>query len=322
MTQPQEEHKERPPSMKDVWERTQNTPTPEETKPKVKRWGLFDVLMGFILMIVTQIGIGIVLVVIVTAEAAQKGIYDTAQIADMTIDTAMSPPILIASSFLMYISWLIPMFWASFIKGAKSFAKDYWIYFKWTDILWGLGLGLGLRLLDRGLAWFLIDVVGIDIAGADNTSPIVSQTGFAYFMLAIVIGCISAPLFEEMFLRGMMLQGLLRYFRKNNQKPTTAIGKFVYEDVPGLWKFHKGVKHGLFKARYFLTLMITGGIFGFMHFQGTGEWTDWLIVAQTGLIGVFFAWIVLKTKRVGTAIAGHAVFNITGIILATIAINM
>lgn len=320
MDEPQQDPIKKTPSTKDIWEASQS-PAPTTTKNAKKRWGLFDVIMGFVLMIITQIGIGIVLVIIVTAEAAQKGIFDTAQIADMTFEAAMSPGILISSAFLMYISWLIVMFWGTFRKGLKSFAKDYWIRFKWTDILWGLGLGIGLRILDRLLAWLMIEVIGIEISGADNTSPIVSQTGFAYFMLAIVIGCICAPLFEEMFIRGMMLQGLLRFFRKNNQKPTTVIGNFIYTEARNLWDFHKKVKHALFKSRYILSMLITGAVFGIMHFQATGEWTDWLIVTQTGLIGVFFAWIVLKTKRVGTAIGAHAVFNTSGIIIATMMIS-
>lgn len=313
------ESQKNPPSIRDLWEASEVSAKKKMTEKK--RWGLFDVLMGFILMIITQIGIGVFLVITVTAEAAQKNIFDTAQITEMTMDALFQPAVLIASTFLMYISWLIPMFWGTFFKGLKSFAKDYWIRFKWTDILWGIGLGLGLRVLDRVFAWFLVEVINVDISGADNTSPIVSQTGFAYFMIAIVIGCICAPLFEEMFLRGMMLQGLLRSFRKNNQKPTSKVGEIVYSDAPKVWNFHKKVKSILFKFRYPLTLLITGTVFGFMHFQATGGWTDWLIVAQTGLIGVFFGWIVLKTKRVGTAITSHMVFNITGIILATMAMN-
>lgn len=304
------------PTMQDIWAAS-SAQVNDYTPKKKKRWGLPSAIMGFVLMLGFQLIVGVVLVILVTIQAASQGIYDTYEIQDITLDMAFSAPVLIISAFTMYLSWLIVMFWASYKNGAKSFAKDFWIRFKWTDILWGLGLGLALRGADLGSQWIMQEVIGLDLSGAGNTSPIVSQTGFAYFMLAIVIGCICAPLFEEMFIRGHFFQALIRYFRKNNQVPTTVIGRFVHSEIPGLWNFHKKVKHVLFKLRYWLSCLISGTVFGSMHFQATGMWTDWLIVTQTGLIGVFLAWMVLKTKRVGTAIAIHVVFNVTGIIIAT-----
>lgn len=304
----------------DIWKASQQ-PSSIANKPKKKRWGLFHVIMGFLLMLGFQLIIGVALVVIVTTQAATQGIYDTHEIQNMTLDMAMHPAVLISSAFTMYLAWIIAMSWATYRKGLKSFAKDFWIRFKWTDILWGLGLGIALRAADIGSQWVMQELLGLDLTNGGNTDPIVSQTGLAYFMLAIVIGCICAPIFEEMFTRGMLLQGLIRSFRKNNQYPTTTIGNFVYKEAPQLWSFHKKVKRVLFKVRYWLACIISGTVFGSMHFQASGMWTDWLIVIQTGLIGVFLAWMVLKTKRVGTAITIHMVFNITGIIIATYIYN-
>lgn len=303
-------------TLKEIWavsEKSVRTPLP----PKKKRWGLFDVFMGFVLLFVFQI-IGIVILTgIIGVKSIEEGTTNADAITESALSLASNPAVIIISAVGMYIAWMISMFWATFKKGLKSFAKDFWLKFKWTDILWGLLFGVVLRGLDMGVSWAL-QSMGVDMSGAGNSAPIVSQTGIYYFIIAILIGCIFAPFFEELFVRGLFLQALIRKFRKNNQKPTTALGQAIYETAPQAWNAHKKFKRLLFKLRYPLAIIISSFVFGLLHYQGNLDWTDWYVVGYTGLLGCVLAIIVLKFKRLGTGITTHAVFNTTGIVLATL----
>lgn len=304
-------------TLQQIWgisERAVRTPLP----PKKKRWGLFNVFMGFVLLFVFQV-IGIVLITFfIGIKSIEEGTTDADAITESALALASNPAVIIVSAFGMYLAWMIAMSWATFKKGLKSFSKDFWLRFKWTDILWGLLFGVALRALDIGISWFLQDVMGVDMSGAGNSAPIVSQTGIYYVIIAIVIGCICAPFFEELFIRGLFLQALLRFFRKNNQVPTTSLGKAMKDSVPQVWYAHKKFKHVLFKLKYPLAVIISSFVFGLLHFQGNLNWTDWYVVGYTGLVGCVLAIITLKFKRLGTSIGTHIVFNATGIVLATI----
>lgn len=270
------------------------------TKPVRRiRWGLADALMGIGLMLALQILMAIGLVVYIAYELlSEEGAIEDFDPTTVTFDQALSGPFLFASALAMYLAWWIAIRHASKKKGFASYAKDFWLRMNWKrDILLGIVLAGFLRLAEQGIFWFLGNVVGINLDDMGNTEAIMGQQGVWLFINAVVVAALLAPFFEEVFFRGLFLQGLMRTLNKSRIK-------------------RKGVHTWLSRKRATIAIIVSSIAFGLMHFQGDpSSLGHWLVVIQTGLIGLIFAIITIKTKRLGLAIVGHIAFNLSGVLL-------
>lgn len=277
-------------------------PLPQPVRERSIRWGLLDVLWGFLLMFASQIFLSVALVVVVATQllSANESVEDPSALLESTLTQALSAPFILVSALAMYLSWWFAARRASKKKGLGSYAKDFWIKFNWKrDIPIGLGIAAVLRLFEQGVLWFLANVVGMDLSEVGNADVVISQEGFWFFINAIVVAAFLAPFFEEFFFRGLFLQASLRLF---GQSRTRNNGEHTWFSRNRVW----------------LSILITSVAFGLMHFQGDPSSVGhWIVVAQTGIIGAVLAWVTVKTKSVGIAIATHVAFNLSGVLLAT-----
>lgn len=284
---------------------------------KQKRpWGFLEILISFVALLVVQVGLAMVMTAVIAGRLLSEGmgIEDTDAITEEILAEVQSGANLVIIMISMYVIWIGAMFYATYARGLKSFAKDFWLRFNWRrDILIGIVLAAVLRATEMGV-FALLEAAGVDLTGSENTTRIVDQTGIWYFVIAIMLAGIIGPICEELFFRGMVLQAFLRNFSRGEGKdPKTATG---------IVKAYLAVRSFLFKHRYAMAAILSGLIFGLMHVQtgdGTGNWLPiWLAAIETGIIGIIFGFIVVKTKRLGIVIVAHCAFNLSGVILATI----
>lgn len=283
------------------------SPKPRWSTNRRIRWGLLDPLIALALTLASQLGISMVMMFLYISQNAQQINELTAEELETGLmDYVLSGPFLFIGNMLMYASWWVALHFAR-RKGFKSYAKDFWLKYRFPrDILLGFGLALLLRGLEFGVM-FILEVAGVDLTGADNSSIIVGMDGIWYFLTAIIMAGILGPFMEELLFRGLGLQVLLRAFQhprlrwnaRNLGNGGNPIGAFVY------------------KSRVWLSILLSSTVFGFMHFQGVETFGQWFVVIWTGLIGVALAWMTFKAKRLGPAIFTHIFFNLSGVLLAT-----
>lgn len=295
-------------------------PQTKVVKKEKRKWGFFEVILSVFALVVVQV----VMLLVMMAGTVQRMISDGSDLTDIDAQTeAVMKDVqqggnLVLIMVSMYIIWVGFMFYSTHFRGEKSFAKDFWLKFSWKrDIIFGIILALALRGAEIGILSFL-EGIGVDLTGSGNTANIVDQTGIWYFVIAILLASIIGPLCEELFFRGFLLQAFLRNFTRGNfTEPTTLVGKTALSNTPIVYNAYKALRHLTYKWRYALSVILTGVIFGLMHWPGTTDFAGWLPVIETGIIGIILGYIVVKTKRLGLAIVAHMAFNLSGVILAS-----
>jgi membrane protease YdiL (CAAX protease family) len=103
--------------------------------------------------------------------------------------------------------------WATYRKGARSFAVDFGWRFNRRDPLLGLGAGLGTQivlipLLYVPIRWLVDDAD--DLGGPAR--ELAERAHGAGILLLIVSVVVVAPVAEELFFRGLLLRALHRRF--------------------------------------------------------------------------------------------------------------
>lgn len=300
-------------------------PAVQKRPVKQKRpWGFLEILISVVALLVVQVVIAGVMTAVIAGRLLSEGmgIEDTDAITEQILTEVQSGANLVLIMVSMYVIWIGTMFYATWFRGLKSFAKDFWLRFKWKrDIPIGIGLALLFRGTELGI-FSLLEAVGVDLSGAENTSQIVNQEGIWYFIIAIGLASFVGPICEELFFRGMLLQAFLRNFaRGEGKEPKSTLGSVIQRKAPALFNAFKSFRNFLFKHRYSLAAILSGIIFGLMHIQpdeGHGWLAVWLAVIETGIIGIILGFIVIKTKRLGLVIVAHCMFNLSGVILSGI----
>ena len=281
--------------------------------PKKLKWGFRHAIYAFMFGILLQTVITIPLMV----QTAQKLIAEGADITDTAITAGLTSTAfnLFWLQLASYVGWITVALYASYRKGLHSLAKDIWLKFRWVqDISLGILIAVGLRLFEILMFW-LFGVLNIDLTGADNSSVFLNTEGPWKYILLFGIVSFAGPISEEILFRGLILQGLLKNFRRRTLTPRTWFGEAIQAASPKVFNAFSAYKEFLNKHKYVLAVIISSTIFGFMHFQGVETFGQWLVVLETGLIGVVLALIALRTKRLGLAIIVHIVFNFSGVML-------
>lgn len=308
-----------------LWGSASSQPSTKKPPRQKRPWGFLEILISFVALLVVQVGIAMVMTAVIAGRLLSEGmgIEDTDAITEQILTEVQSGANLVIIMVSMYVIWIGAMFYATYARGLKSFAKDFWLRFNWRrDILIGVLLAAVLRATEMGV-FALLEALGVDLSGSENTTRIIDQTGIWYFVIAILLAGIIGPICEELFFRGMVLQAFLRTFSRAGQQGTkTGMDPLLQEKATGLRNAFRALKNFLFKYRYALAAVLSGLIFGLMHVQtddGSGNWLPiWLAAIETGIIGIIFGFIVVKTKRLGIVIIAHCAFNLSGVILASI----
>lgn len=292
-----------------------------QVKAKVKKiWGLRNVFYSLIGFLLVEVAVSLAVVTFAIAKASPADRLDPSKLSTLFTKVLTEPLILFGVQFSMYLAWVSFMFFATRFQGLKSFRKDFWLKFRWYDLPLGAGIAWGLIALETFILWVLpVAFPHLDMKGTNNGAFLQSQTGVAFYLIAIGIGGIAGPFFEELYFRGFIMQGFIRYFRKGlRTKPISRFGLRVSASNPSLYAFYVKSKFWMYKHKYLLAIILSSVAFGAMHFQGTQHFGQWLVVILTGLIGVVLAWIAIKTKRLGLGIFVHVFFNTTSLLLPII----
>ncbi len=293
----------------------QNT-TKLARKPSKKRWGIRHAVYAFLLSLVLQTVVTIPFLIISTVNLASKGVLDPQKYQANLVSSLETGPGLFFAQISMYVAWFAVGLYVTYRLGLHSLAKDFWFRFKWgQDIALGILLGIGLRLFES-LSFWILTLLGVNLAGADNSTPFTQGKGIWEYILLFGVVSFIGPISEEFLFRGLLLQGLLKTFRKRTFTPRTRFGAGIQKTFPNIFTGFIKYKEFLFRHKYILSVIISALAFGIMHFQGTQTFGQWLVVIETGSIGLIFALVVLRTRRLGITIIAHMIFNFSAVAFA------
>lgn len=295
-----------------VWSK-QAPVSPKKLFPKKKsRWGLIEVVNSLVILIVLQVAFAIYLMVDAVADNLAAGIEDEAVIMESILEKATAPTAILASSVLMYFSWIFMMWYATRFRGYRSFAKDFWLKMKPKDILVGIGAGVVLFGAVQGVS-YLLTLMGADLTGSDNTQVFQGHGPVWGAVLLIGLVGIIGPTMEELFFRGFLLQGLIRHFRRGNiSGPRGTFSNAIQSWNAPLFGLYLKFRNWGYRHKYSISVVLSSLIFGMMHFSGFQDGNVFgpiLIVLITGTLGSAFAILTLKTRRLAPAIFGHITYN-------------
>lgn len=286
-------------------------------KFKKKTWGLLEVLNSIILLVCAQLALSLVFVIVAIMNSVRSGVdlNNVKAQEELTQSLLSSGPVLALSSITMYAIWLFMMWYSTRYRGHKSFFKDFWLKINWkTDIWIGALVAIVLTGVELGV-FALLDNAGVDLSSTDNGAVFTQQKGIWLVILAFFVVPILGPFMEEMFFRGFLMQALIKNFRRGNvHEPRSAFGLWVLNTNAHVFNGYLVFRNWCYKHKYILAAILSSLAFGLMHFQGHGDAGDWILVAATGTIGLTFALITLKTRRLGIAIFGHIFFNSISVI--------
>lgn len=158
------------------------------------RWGLGDALLGLLLSVLIP---GMVGAVVFAASNTEPG-------EDIAIWTSalLQIPLWVA---LLGVPW-----WASQRKGRSSLAADFGLHMQWRDVPVGLGVGF-LAQVVLGLALNTIyQLLGVDTEEIGRTAKDLADqvSGTLDVVVLVLVVVVAAPIFEELFYRGLWLRAL------------------------------------------------------------------------------------------------------------------
>lgn len=166
--------------------------------------------------------------------------------------------------------------------GTGSLARDYGLHFRRIDV----GLGLGLSIAERFAATLVLIpiVLASKRFAGSNTELFKLYAHTTGGLVAIVlIAVVGAPLIEELFFRGLVLQSL---------------------------------RHRL---RAPVAIATQGMIFGAAHFQPILGWANVAVIAGVTAFGVLQGVAANWFRRLGPNVWAHGLFNLVAVslVLAT-----
>lgn len=171
----------------------------------------------------------------------------------------------------MFLSYIVTTFIISKIEFFDFNLRNLIGKYTSKNIALGLSTGVLMFITQQITASFIIT----DSVTADNVNYI-TQQGMIFTILTTMIG---APIFEELFFRGLF--------------------KELTKDLPD-WYFY----------------LSSGVIFGFLHLQNLNNLLFAIYnVVFISILGVIMAVIYKKSNWIGTSIIAHALFNSISIIL-------
>lgn len=153
--------------------------------------------------------------------------------------------------------------------------------FSWrTDLKIAVVFAVVLRSVEQ-LVGLLLTRLGVDTDALGN-SDMLTAAGHGWLVVLGLGAAVGAPVTEELFFRGLVLQVAARKFGP------------------------------------VLGVVASSMLFGLMHAQATAAATAYT-VTSTAVVGAGLALLVLRTGRLGTSIVSHAVFNASAVLLMLIA---
>jgi membrane protease YdiL (CAAX protease family) len=102
--------------------------------------------------------------------------------------------------------------WSTYAKGRRSLRADFGLFMRWWDVPLGLAAGFATQLVLVVLIAVLYPLFGIDTeqVGTSAEELTSSATDAIGVVLLVAIVAVAAPLFEELFYRGLWLRAVER----------------------------------------------------------------------------------------------------------------
>jgi membrane protease YdiL (CAAX protease family) len=161
--------------------------------------------------------------------------------------------------------------------GTGSVRSDFRLRFRWLDLLIGFGGAIVARCV---AALVLVPFIHLfrSAGNADQALDSVTKLGVSGWTVLIVLSCVGAPLFEELFFRGLLQ------------------GQLVERFGPGI------------------AIAVTAVVFGAAHIANDPGIAGLLLALSVGAAGVVLGVVRHLTGRLGSSIATHALFNVTAVV--------
>ena len=169
-----------------------------EPQQAAVRWGIGDALLGTLVTLVVPAIAGIVAFLAAGWEgAADVPLWGVALLQIPLWAGLLGAPL-----------------WATNLKGRRSLAEDFGLRMRWTDVPLGLGVGLVAQVALGIVVRILYDLLGIDLdkvgeSAEQLTESAVDAVGVVLLVLVVVV---AAPVFEELFYRGLWLRAVARRY--------------------------------------------------------------------------------------------------------------
>jgi uncharacterized protein len=161
--------------------------------------------------------------------------------------------------------------------GTGKVRTDFRLRFRWIDLLIGFVGAIVARCFATLVLLPFIHLV--QTAGnPDNSLDSATQLGTSGWTVLILLSCVGAPLFEELFFRGLLQ------------------GQLVERFGPGIG------------------IAVTAVVFGAVHIANDPGIAGLLLALSVGAAGVVLGVIRHLTGRLGSSIATHSLFNVTAMI--------
>jgi CAAX protease family protein len=181
-----------------------------------------------------------------------------------------------AATAVLWIGMLLPIVWAF----ARSRPAGL-LRIRWLDLLWGVGLGLILRMVQ---GWLSVAAGG---SGALPSYPSIGGSLPAGFVFADVLSpVVIAPMIEEFFFRAVVLVSVYTLLRR-------PVGKLMAGAV---------------------AVVVSSALFVMLHSLSGSSSVD--AVISLSLLGLVCGSLVMLTGRIWPAVLVHVVYNGSFVVLA------
>lgn len=315
------------PAGKGSWRRRTVTALDPPIRDRSEVWGLPDVVFGFFLLLVLNVALAAVTMVVALPEVLAQPGFDSSDVTAV-IDDALKEmtrllttgPGVLVGGLTMWVAFFLAPWLATRHKGARSLAVDFGFWFSWRrDLLMGAAFAVGLRVVELAVTQG-ITALGVNMKSAGNSDIITNLSGPWLVIDALIVAAIGAPIFEELFFRGLVFGAFLKNFTRDRDsvKAQSLPGRWVMAHLGRTWAAWAAYRGLLYRWRLPLAVVISSVMFGLLHFQGTNTFGSWFVVGTTTVIGMVLAVIRYRTGRLGMAICTHVLFNTSGVALALV----
>jgi membrane protease YdiL (CAAX protease family) len=320
----------RPPAGKGSWRHRTAAAADPPDMDRTGTWGLPDVVFGFFLLLVLNVALAVAAGAVALHAVLDRQVVDTSDgqaLTDAVLNdwpgVLTTGPGVLAAGLTMWAAFFVAPWLATRRKGLRSLAADFGFRFSWRrDLLMGAVFALGLRGVEFAVTK-VITALGVNMTAAGNSDIITNLSGPWLIVDAFIVAAIGAPIFEELFFRGLVFGALLKNFARDRDRatPQSLFGGWVTAHLGRLWAAWASYRGFLYRWRVPLAVVVSSLMFGMMHFQGTNTFGSWFVVGTTTTIGILLAVIRYRTGRLGMAICTHVMFNASGVALALYALG-
>lgn len=175
-------------------------PGPEPSAPATPRWGLGDVAIGLVATLAVSVVAGGLIV-------AAAGYLDVEpQDYPIWLQALLQVP--------LWAGLLGVPLWATYRKGRASLAVDFGLRQRLLDVPLGLGAGLAAQVVLLVVISVAYDLLGLDIEKVGQSAQELADRAtdpVGVVLLVLIVG-LGAPVFEELFYRGLTLRAIERRF--------------------------------------------------------------------------------------------------------------